>query len=87
MTKSANQPISEQAINKQPTNEEEDEEYEDDDEEEEGEYETESAEEEIEPQLKYQRLGGSLQQIFSKENANVASALAVSDKFLVNKFV
>jgi vacuolar protein sorting-associated protein 41 len=41
-------------------------------------------EEEEEPQLKYQRIVGSLPKIFEKENGtNYASALAVSDKFLV----
>lgn len=39
--------------------------------------------EEVEPQLKYQRLRGSLDQIFNSENGNYASALAVGDKFLV----
>ncbi|KAL9657386.1 hypothetical protein ABK040_014374 [Willaertia magna] len=38
-------------------------------------------EEEYEPQLKYQRLGGSLNSIFSIEG-NYASALAVCEKFL-----
>jgi TATA-binding protein-associated factor Taf7 len=58
--------------------EEEDEEEGKDDEEDEEE------EEEEEPQLKYQRIVGSLPKIFEKENGtNYASALAVSDKFLV----
>ena len=44
---------------------------------------SEDEEEEYEPQLKYQRLVGSLPEIFSQDGGNYASALAVADKFLV----
>lgn len=56
--------------------EEEEEEDEEDDTEEDQE-----DDEEAEPPLKYQRLSGSLPKILSKDN--VATALAVSDKFIV----
>lgn len=54
----------------------------DDEEDDDGETESDEEEEDYEPQLKYQRLGGSLNQIFGKEGGNFASALAVGEKFL-----
>eukprot|EP01080_Neovahlkampfia_damariscottae_P008010 gene8010-12475_t len=76
--------ITEEEEEEEEYEEEEEEEEEDDDEEGETDDEDEDEDDEdAEPQLKYQRILGSLPKIFEAENqTNHASALAVSDKFL-----